>query len=94
MASQNTRPKNQPCNNLVSRGQTLFSRRGVIACSISAPREKGSGMVHRYYLFLTPPQVWGVLIDSDVDVAYVLLHLLLSKCTLLRRWQKLVHFAV
>ena len=30
---------------LVSRGQTLFSRRGVIACSISAPREKESGMV-------------------------------------------------
>ena len=25
--------------NLVSHGQTLLSRRGVIACSISAPRE-------------------------------------------------------
>ena len=28
---------------LVSRSQTLFSRRGVIAFSISAPLEKGSG---------------------------------------------------
>ena len=27
----------------VSRSQTLFSRRGVIAFSISAPREKGLG---------------------------------------------------
>ena len=26
---------------LVSRGQTLFTRRGAIACSISAPHEKG-----------------------------------------------------
>ena len=26
---------------LVSRGQTLFSCRGIIACSICAPREKG-----------------------------------------------------
>ena len=47
-------------------------------------------MVHRCYLFLTPPQVWGVLIDSDVDVAYVLLYSLLGKCALLRRWQKFV----
>ena len=68
----------------VSRGQSLFLRRGVIACSISAQREKGSGIVHRCYLFLKSLQIWGVLIDSDVDIAYVLLHFLLSKCTLLR----------
>ena len=30
---------------VVSRGQTLFPRRGVIAFSISAPREKGSDIV-------------------------------------------------
>ena len=54
----------------------------------------GGVTVHRYYLFLTPPQVWGVLINSDVDVAYILLRFLLGKCALLRRWQKLVHFSV
>ena len=31
---------------LVSRGQTLVSRRGVFAFSISAPHKRGSGRVH------------------------------------------------
>ena len=35
------RLKNQPCNNLVSRGQTTISAQGIIACSISAHAEKG-----------------------------------------------------
>ena len=38
---------------LVSRSQTLFSRRGVIAFSISALLEKGSGRVYRVYSVFT-----------------------------------------
>ena len=34
---------------LASRGQTLLSRRGVIAFNISAPLEKGSGRFHKVY---------------------------------------------
>lgn len=59
---------------LVSGGQTAFSCRGVIMFSISGLCKKESGMVHVCYPFLTPPQVWGVLIDDQV---YVLIHFLL-----------------
>ena len=38
---------------IVSRSQTLFSRRGVIAFSISTPLEKGSGRVYRVYSVFT-----------------------------------------
>ena len=38
---------------LVSCSQTLFSRRGVIDFSISAPLEKGSGRVYRVYSVFT-----------------------------------------
>ena len=43
--------------NIVSRSQTAFLAQGVIACSISARTQKGSGMVHSADSFLTPPQV-------------------------------------
>ena len=38
---------------LVLHSQTLFSHRGVIAFNISAPLEKGSGIVHRVYSVFT-----------------------------------------
>ena len=38
---------------LVLCSQTLFLRRGIIAFSISAPLEKGSGRVYRVYLVFT-----------------------------------------
>ena len=42
---------------LVSRGQTLFSRRGVIACSISAPRETGA-LILQALTLLRENRVW------------------------------------
>ena len=71
---------------VVLRGQTLFSCRGIITCSIRAPHKKvwyGSQMLP----VLDSSTGLGVLLDSDVNIAYVLLHFLLGKCTLLRTKQ-------
>ena len=54
------------CVELVSRDQTLFSRRGVIACSISAPREKRSGMV-TFLLWCNFTSCWATCASAMVN---------------------------
>ena len=76
------------CKSLVAR--PCFCT-GTLSLSVQVPHAKGS---HMLPVLDTSIGSGGVNRDNDINITYVLLHFLLGKCTFLRKWQKLVHFAM